>query len=729
MSFARLYRESLTLKYMLMLLAISLVPLIGITVLDLGRSRKALREITVMHLQGVSLSKEAQLDNWIEEKKRSLREFAARQTLEYLAQLLATEPSISAQFKLARDELVERHFYPMMDTEGWALELFILSSDTGEILASTDGDHEGMYVDWQPYFVEGRRETYVQNPYYSLLLEQPAMTMATPVNGLDGDRCAVLAARLNLNEISAIMRQGGGLSESEESYLVNKSNFFVTESRFEPDYSLRRAIYTEGVQSALHGKDGVGLYEDYRGVSVIGVYRWLPRWEMVILTEVDQVEAFASMQELRRALAMIGLATGLLVMLVALLMSRAITKPIRRLKEGTHQVGSGNLRYRIHLKRSDEIGGLASAFNRMAENLIEVMASRDELMREISERERAESAVRESKEELQTIYDGMVDGVLVIRADTRQIVRVNASLCNLLQLEEEELLRKSLADIHPAEGLKLVERMISACEKQGQASRENVRCSSRRDEQVYADIGSSLIVYQSHRAMVCFYRDSTERKLYEDGLKTMAASMAHEIRNPLNSIATGIDLISRSGNGKNERAFTGIREESRRIYRLLSDFLRFSSPYVPSIKLWDLNHVLMEVVSLLKSDKQASGVSFNTELDEKIGHIPFDRDKLRQVFWNLVLNAIYSLSGSGAVTITSFRGADYVTIVVSDDGCGIADSDLRRIFEPFFTTKPKGTGLGLAIANKIIKHHEGTIDIESTVGNGTRCVVRLPTRM
>jgi len=102
------------------------------------------------------------------------------------------------------------------------------------------------------------------------------LAISAPVVDGEGNLLAVLAGRVDLTEMSQIMGQASGSSATEESYLVNKFNFFVTESRFEPDYALRKTLHTEGVDACLQGKNGTGAYDDYRGVPVIGSYRWIP---------------------------------------------------------------------------------------------------------------------------------------------------------------------------------------------------------------------------------------------------------------------------------------------------------------------------------------------------------------------------------------------------------------------------------------------------------------------
>ena len=644
------------------------------------------------------------------------------------ASIIANAERNSIGYTVARDRLVEGTFLPTLEEENWALEIFLIGRDSGEILVSTEAKHEGMFREGQAYFIEGKKGTYVQNPYYSVLLESAAMIISTPITNSKGELSAVLAARLDMWEISDIMTRGREHSKTRETYLVNKFNFFVSESRFLPDFALKRVINTEGVKKALAGENGVGTYLDYRGEPKIGVYRWLPELELAILTEIDKAEALAPSRQLRNLVGAAAIVTGLIVALMAFLFTKSITIPVYKLVEGTNEVGSGNLDYRIRIKTRDEIGQLAEAFNEMTGNLSEVTASRDDLSKEISERKRVEIVLRESKEELQTIYDGMVDGVLIIRVDNLEIVKANAAFAEMLSYPQEDLLMTSLSDFHRDEDMARINRMILTCSEKGAADTKDLKCLKRTGENVYADIGSSLITFRSYLCVACFYRDVTERKEFEDRLQQVAAGLAHEIRNPLNSIVTGVDLIARGDSKNKDYVYRGIREESRRIYHLLTDFLGFARPYTPRLVAWNINHVLQEIVSLIESENTETGVELELEADKSIEKFSFDRDRIRQVLWNIAINGIQSMPDGGVLKMRCMRSGANAQIEIEDRGTGIEELQLEHIFEPFYSTKTSGTGLGLAIALKIIVEHEGTIKLDSIKNQGTKVTVRLPIR-
>jgi signal transduction histidine kinase len=206
----------------------------------------------------------------------------------------------------------------------------------------------------------------------------------------------------------------------------------------------------------------------------------------------------------------------------------------------------------------------------------------------------------------------------------------------------------------------------------------------------------------------------------------MAAGIAHEIRNPLSTIGTMVDLLASRDSHVDALLLKGIREESTRLQHILTRFLNYSRPYVPMRVSCDVNIILEEVVSLLQGGDGRGCMKISKELGRLAGPVRIDRDEVKQVLWNLVLNAIEAAGPDGCVTVRSRDDEPGVRIEVVDTGPGIPADDLSRIFKPFFSTKQKGTGLGLPIADKIVRAHGGTLTAESGPGRGAKFVVQLP---
>jgi signal transduction histidine kinase len=214
---------------------------------------------------------------------------------------------------------------------------------------------------------------------------------------------------------------------------------------------------------------------------------------------------------------------------------------------------------------------------------------------------------------------------------------------------------------------------------------------------------------------------------------TLAAGLAHEVRNPLNAALLQLHLLGR-GIAKvvtEERdpllARARIVEgELKRLERLLSDFLELARPRPMAREPIDLAALLDEVTSFQEPAAAAAGVTLVRRISE--ARAVGDRERLKQVFHNLLVNALEATPLGGMVTVSCHRNADEpdASVTIADTGRGIPGGTMDKVFEPFFTTKEAGTGLGLSIVRQIVERHGGAVDLESAEGKGTRVTLNLP---
>lgn len=410
-------------------------------------SQQTIGKLTFNHLTSTTILKEAEYKRWIAQNKIILEALARRPLVRKFAEVLVTNSRDKKDIENANRRLLEDHLYPTLEAKGGYLDLSILHRDNGLILVSTEPGLENKYRETELFFVEGKTHIYVGDVIYSLSLEQPVMHISTPIKDKGGDLIAVLAGHVDWREMSNIMLQGLEMSGSEETYLVNRFNFFVSESRFRPDYFLKKAIYTKGVTECLAGNNGVGLYDDYRGTAVIGAYRWLSDHDLCILTEIDQAEALEPIFSLRRIIFGITVGVAFAVAVIGVLLARTITRPVGELVTGAMKFGQGNLKYRITLKRKDEIGQLAQSFNQMAENLQKITVSHIELENEVRERQKAEIGIRKERDRAQTYLD--IAGVMIIALNEQEeVALINQKGCQILGYEQNEILGKKWFNIY-----------------------------------------------------------------------------------------------------------------------------------------------------------------------------------------------------------------------------------------------------------------------------------------
>jgi two-component system sensor histidine kinase PilS (NtrC family) len=208
----------------------------------------------------------------------------------------------------------------------------------------------------------------------------------------------------------------------------------------------------------------------------------------------------------------------------------------------------------------------------------------------------------------------------------------------------------------------------------------------------------------------------------------LAAGLAHELRNPLASISGSVELLAvgAAAGAEDRKLLEIVMREAERLSKLVSDFLAFARPAPPraaSVSLPDLVH---EVLRVFESDPHARQLELTEELAPAVASA--DASQLKQVLWNLLLNASEATPPGGSLAVTTgISTAGTVFVRVSDSGSGISPEDMERIFDPFFTTKPAGTGLGLATVHRVVEAHRGRIEVESRPGRGARFTVILPT--
>jgi len=212
----------------------------------------------------------------------------------------------------------------------------------------------------------------------------------------------------------------------------------------------------------------------------------------------------------------------------------------------------------------------------------------------------------------------------------------------------------------------------------------------------------------------------------------LAANIAHEINNPLTSVLGFASYLAEQiphGQPMREELDL-IQEEAGRARDIVRDLLHFSRQreFVPQIV--DLNMVLEQTVAMVRRQGVLEAVTLETEYGQGLAPVEVDATRIKQVFLNLINNAVYVMKGGGKLTLRSSQSGDMVQVEVVDTGTGIAAEHLDRIFEPFFTTKPdvSGTGLGLSVSLGIVQSHGGTIEVRSEIGRGSTFTVKFPAR-
>lgn len=209
----------------------------------------------------------------------------------------------------------------------------------------------------------------------------------------------------------------------------------------------------------------------------------------------------------------------------------------------------------------------------------------------------------------------------------------------------------------------------------------------------------------------------------------LSAGLAHEIRNPLNSIEGAAAILQKEPTEERRNEFLEIiRKECRRLGALLTDFLNFARPRSPEYAVVNVGQLFQSVVGLATHAVGRASVVIRTDLPLEEPTVECDPDQLKQVILNLTINAVQAMPDGGEIVLAARQENGNVKIQVQDQGCGVSPGDLEKLYDPFFTTKATGTGLGLPVAYQIVAQHGGVLTAENNADRGMTFLVVLPMR-
>ncbi|MEN6422502.1 MAG: ATP-binding protein [Smithella sp.] len=275
-------------------------------------------------------------------------------------------------------------------------------------------------------------------------------------------------------------------------------------------------------------------------------------------------------------------------------------------------------------------------------------------------------------------------------------------------------------------------------------NRMEITIRGRKGEKINLGLSISPLIGKSEKQIgnILIFQDITKIKQMEKDLEKsrnmaligeMAAGWAHEIRNPLAAITGSIEILKEGLEleGTNKRLMEIVLRGKDQLENFVRNFLQLARSVPSSREPVDINEIVGEILENIKLNKEWDGKIKIKKAFSKNAGVFANKEQVRQIINNLVLNAAEAMEEGGLLTIETRQvhvpdKRRYTELTISDTGCGIQENDLNKIFEPFFTRKEKGTGLGLAIVNHIVEGYNGKIQIESEVGKGTTCRVLLP---
>ncbi len=680
------WKRHLTTRLSAYFLLVSLLTVGLVGTVAYGRAKASLKQAVFNQLSSASTLKEGEILRWFEDQQRDF--------------LLITQfPEVQAQFKqllqyqptepeyLKAKEILTRYLQGVVKVKPNLREI-TLQDQTRRVVAASDPSREGKFrIDADVTYFETVTlgDKFAPIFYVSPETGQLSVTFATPIRDAKGDRLGILSADLNLERIDQIIRERTGLGTTGESYLVGyvvTGNSFISQDELLPVQQRNRTnISSPGIDAAMRGNNGYGLYLNYAEVPVIGVYRWLNDRDLALLVEMSQSEAFLPARQLAAAITFIGLLSALGLSLGVYFLSKQIARPILAIAKTTTQIAAGDLNQKAPVLTQDEVGILAKNFNQMVE---ELKISRDQ-SREYStslelKAQELETAIQQLKKtQAQLIQTEKMSSLGQLVAGIAHEINnpVNFIYGNLKHLGNyvDDLLGL-IDEYQKAYPIPVISIQSKIDEMDLGFVQEDIP-QILGSIQVGANRISDIV-----RSLRNFSRlDQSDKKPADvhEGIDNTLVILQHRLKGKPGQV----DIEIEKNYGQ-----------------------------IPKIECYpgQLNQVFMNILSNAidaLEDQQNQGIS----QFKPAGFQP-------QI---LIQTQLIERSGP--------EHPAKVMIKIADNGMGMPLEVQEKIFDPFFTTKPvgKGTGMGLAVSYSIIVElHQGQLVCTSTPGCGAVFTIELP---
>jgi len=355
---------------------------------------------------------------------------------------------------------------------------------------------------------------------------------------------------------------------------------------------------------------------------------------------------------------------------------------------------------------------------------------------------------------LETVFNTIQEGIIVTDSNGR-ITYLNDAACGLFGLQNEDSIGKRLDE--RVRGLD----WESLTQSGGPISRDmEIFYPANRFINFYivpliierhaavagvgdsGQSGSTIPATAEYVGHAMILRDITESRRSAqqtieserlNALTLLAAGVAHEIGNPLNSLHIHLQLMERKvreleGSTREElqESIDIARAEISRLDSIVTQFLRAIRPSRPQLHRENINTIVEEAVRFFSPEIEARDIVVEQELRSDLPLLELDREQMKQAFYNVIKNGFEAMKRHGVLRIRTDRDDTHVLVTFTDTGGGISAENLSRVFEPYFTTKPSGTGLGLLIVRRIVREHGGELSVESSDGKGLTLAIRLP---
>lgn len=357
----------------------SLLSVITVGTVALGsyfQARESLKVEVINRLTVATQLKSYQLEKWVENQLRDILLASQEAEVRNQVHILLTVDPTQPEYQVAYTNLAT--YIENLTKIKPNLRSIRITRNSGFVVFASDNHQlEGRYLplgDPATYFTSDRISTVVPHFYIIPTTQQATITVATPILDQANVRMAALTADFNLSEVDTLIRDNTGLGKTAQTYLVGQSRskpIFISgqQTTPQPQQQSSERLSSLGIDRAINQESGFGVYHNYAGVPVVGVYRWLPEQNLALIAEISQAQAFAPANRLARNILILGFLSSSVLLITIYLLSRRITRPIVAIRSAATRLAEGDLDYTAPVLTQDEVGDLAQTFNQMAKQL------------------------------------------------------------------------------------------------------------------------------------------------------------------------------------------------------------------------------------------------------------------------------------------------------------------------------------------------------------------------
>ncbi len=611
-------------------------------------------------------------------------------------------------------------------------------------------------------FKDNSQDMYVGSVYIDEITSEPMVIMRIQVIDIFGDSKGSLMAEVNLKFMWDLV---GSIKVGRQGlvYVVDRKGNLIAFNDISRVLKGENLSQLSAVRKFLGGQNKIvaqvfrGIHNSY--VLSTFVSLGMPNWAVVV--ELPVLEGYSTVIESLKVSLLIIFLSFILAIVVGILLSKIITKPIIKLRDATKLISKGNLDVKIEVQSKDEIGELATSFNQMTRDLQNTTTSIDNLNHEVDARKRSEKLLQESKQQLLDIINFLPDATFVIDAQG-MVIAWNKACEELTGVKAADMLGKGnyeyalpfygerrpiIIDLtsKPLEGV--ASRYPSIIEHDGSnLTAESFVPRLFGGKGAYLSIKAHFLFDGSGKTIggIETVRDITASKKAEAELKNayeqlkftqaqlvqsekleavgrIASGVAHEVKNPLGIVLQSVNYLEDNfpaGQKNVPEVLLVMKENIKRADRIIRGLVDFSRMAEINIQPDDINTVLDNALVLVHHSVVKDAVQIVKELSEGLPKVLVDKGKIEQVFINILLNAIQAMSKGGKLIVRTYlapldrqgknigkRSMDFfnpqekvVFVEIEDSGAGIPAENISKVFDPFFTTKEPGSGTGLGLS-------------------------------